>query len=179
MKNKFLILIGQAIVLLLCAAYIHHGFFVNINPDKQVTETFKMTECFLLSKKLTMRGHVIPQYRADFRVSYNVNNVQYTKWVSGNGLDTSFTHNNAEQENILSQYDNGMTYPCWYNPDDHGEVVFVLRKNWSDSYALMVPSVIFIIVGYYFSKNVITLFQHIKSKRARGRKHLPLKKRKK
>jgi hypothetical protein len=179
MKSRILSLILQGIILLLCAAYLHYGYFVNINPDKQVKETFKMTECFLLSKKLVSRGHLFTQYRAEFRVSYNVNNVQYTKWVSGNGLNDSFTQNNAEQENILSQYDNGMNYPCWYNPDDHEQVVLVLRKNWTDTYALMVPAVIFILTAYYFGKNLLSLYRAWRAKRPRRRKPSTPAKRKK
>lgn len=161
----------QGFVLFLSAAYIYQGYFKNIDPDKKVKETFKQADCFLLSKKLVTKGHVFTQYRADFRVSYNVNNVQYTKWVSGNGLDTSFSYDDTEQENLLARFDNGSTYPCWYHPDDHGQVVLVLRKNWTATYALMVPSVILIIFSYYFTKGIMQLFRKrkVKSKSQRSK----------
>jgi hypothetical protein len=164
MTSKKLILIAQCIILFICVAYIFEGYYVNINPDKKVKETFKQTDCFLLSKKLVTKGHVISQYRADFRVSYTVNNAQYTKWVSGNGLDSSFTYDNTEQENMLSRFENGATYPCWYNPEDHGQVVLVMRKNWTATYSLMVPSVIFIIIAYYFSKGIMRFYRTRKTK---------------
>jgi hypothetical protein len=142
-----------------CIASIRYGCYVNIDPDKKVRETFKLTDCFLLSKKLASKGHVFTQYRADFRVSYNVNNVQYTKWISGNGLDVYFTHDNQSQENILSRFDNGNTYPCWYNPEDHQQVVLVSRKNWTAIYSLIVPVIIFSVVSYFFGKGMIRAYR--------------------
>lgn len=143
----------------MCVAYADYVYFSNIKPDKLVKSTFKKTDCFLLSKKLTSKGHVLHQYRADFRVSYTVNNVQYTRWVSGNGLDDAFAHSPTEQEEALAQFADGGTYPCWYDPENHGLVVLVLRHNWTSTFPVMLPAVIFILTFYYFCKGVKRFFK--------------------
>lgn len=157
MRKSVFLLIGQLCVLLACLAYVFFTYSFNINPDKQVKQSFLHTDCFLLSKKLSSKGHILRQYRADFRVSYTVNNVQYTRWVSGNGLDNSFMHDATEQEEVLSQFDDGGSYPCWYNPTDPEEVVLVMRKNWTSTFPLMLPAVIFILAFYFFVKNILRM----------------------
>ncbi len=151
------LLIGQLIVLFICAGFINHVYTYNILPDKQAKENYIEDNCFIISKRLNTAGHVIHKYRADFLISYNVNGVQYNRWVSGNGLDISFSDNQGVQEDILSQFDVGGTYPCWYNPGNPQLSILVLRHNWLSTFPLMVPSVIGVIVLYYFLKNVFGL----------------------
>jgi hypothetical protein len=99
---------------------------------------------------------LLPKYRADFRVSYSVHGVQYNKWVSGNGLDYSYIHDKDTQEDILSQFQEGGSYPCWYNPDNTAQIVLVMRHSWSSTFPLMIPSAIAMLMLYYFFQ---TLFQ--------------------
>lgn len=161
--SRITLLIGQFIVLLMCLSYINYVYTGNILPDKQAKETFKQTSCFLVSKKLSNKGRFFHSYRSDFLVSYNVNGVQYSRWVSGNGLDISFAHNQIEQEDILSQFDVGGTYPCYYNPDNPQIAILVLRHTWMSTFPLMLPSVIFVIVLYYFFKNLFTVMGSVSS----------------
>ena len=154
--SQIALLIGQTILILLCIAYINYIYFTNIYPDKHVKENFEQTDCFVMSKRLASKGHLFPKYRADFRVSYNVGNAQYSKWVSGNGLDYSYTHSSSDEQAILDQFQEGTSYPCWYNPDNSAQVVLVLRHGWSSTFPLMIPSAIALLMLYYFLK---TLFQ--------------------
>jgi hypothetical protein len=163
--SRITLLVGQFIVLLVCLSYVHYVYTFNILPDKEAKEDYKESSCFLISKKLSMKGRFIQSYRADFLISYNVNGVQYNRWVSGNGLDISFSKDQAAQKNILSQFDVGGTYPCWFNPDNPSLAVLVLRYNWLSTFPLMIPFIIIVIVFYYFIKNLYTLTS----------KHLPLK----
>lgn len=152
--SQLALLIAQFIVILLSLFYIQHVYFVNVYPDKHVKENFGQTECFVASKQLTTKGHVIHRYRANFNINYTVNGVQYNKWVSGNGLDSAYTHNREVEEDILSQYTQGNSYPCWYNPDNAAQVVLVLRHSWMSTTPLIVPSLVAVLTFYFFLKNL-------------------------
>ena len=156
-RSRIALLIGQCIVLIMCIAYIEYIYTANILPDKEAKESYRQVDCVLISKQLSTRGHLIHTYRADFLVSYNVGGVQYNRWVSGNGLDASFTQNEQEQEDILSQYEIGGTYPCWYNPTNPQLSILVLRHNWLSTFPLLVPSVVATIMLYYILKNLFQI----------------------
>ncbi|TAK73085.1 MAG: hypothetical protein EPO11_09075 [Gammaproteobacteria bacterium] len=121
--------IGEVSIAILCIGYFTRFYLTNILPDKQV-DTFQPTECFLESKRLNTRYPAFHRYRADFLISYNVNGVQYTRWVSGNGLDRTFTRDKNAQEVLLSQFNIGSTYPCHYKPQDPQVAVLVKRHDW-------------------------------------------------
>lgn len=129
-------------------------------PDKEAKESFEQAQCFLISKKLSTKGHFFLRYRADFLISYNVNGVQYSRWVSGNGLNRGFVRNEIEQEEHLSQFEVGGTYPCWYSPDLPQRVILIFRNNWFSIFPFMLPATIFIFTFYYFIKKCINLFNH-------------------
>lgn len=154
---------GQIIALVLCLIYFQYLYKVNISLDKKAATFFQQTDCFIVSKKLNIKSRLIDGYRADFLISYNVNGVQYHHWISGNGLDVSFSLNQGAQEDILTRFDVGGTYPCWFNPEKPHIAFIVKRHNWLSALALIFPSLIGLITLFYFMKNVIELLR--KSKR--------------
>jgi hypothetical protein len=162
--NRIALMIGQLIIFLMCAGYIFHTYTSNIFPDKEAKESFKQNTCFIISKKLSTRGHFFHEYRADILITYNVSSVQYNRWVSGNGLDYSFAQNESSQEDVLSQFDVGGTYPCWYNPNNPQIAILVMRHNWLSTFPLMLPSVVAVIIFYYLMKNLFLLINAMKSK---------------
>jgi hypothetical protein len=155
--SRIALLIGQVIVLLACVTYIEFVYTTNILPDKEAKESYNEASCFVISKRLNAQGQFAENYRADFLISYNVNRVQYNHWVSGNGLDMKFTQNRTGQEKILSRFDVGGTYPCWFNPKNPEVSILVLRHNWLSTFPLMIPSVISLIIIYYLMKNLFEL----------------------
>lgn len=155
--SRVFLLMGQFFVLLFCFLYIDYVYLTNIRPDKLAKETFQETQCFVVNKKLSAKGHLTHKFRADFLISYNVNGVQYNRWVSGNGLDMSFSGNGTEQGDMLAQYEVGNTYPCWYSPDNPQIAVLVMRHSWTSMFPLLVPAVIGAILLYYFLKNLAQL----------------------
>jgi hypothetical protein len=167
--SRLILLLGQLIVLIACISYINYIYTSNINPDKRVKEVFREVNCFLVSKKLSTHGHLIHSYRADFLISYHVNEVQYNRWVSGNGLDASFTNSEGDQEDILSQYQVGGNYTCYYDPDNPQLAILVLRHNWLSTFPLIVPSVVTIIIFYYFFKNALSLAYMMRTRRKNPR----------
>lgn len=158
-RRQFAILVCQIVALILCVIYIEYVFLTNVVPDKAVQSSFKQTECFLISKRLLVERDLIRLYRADFYVSYNVQGMQFNRWASGNGLDTSFNSNQSEEENILNRYDIGGTYMCSYNPALPGQVVLVARHRWFAVFPLLIPMVLGVIAFYYFMKTLLRILR--------------------
>ena len=152
--NHITLLIGQLIVITVCVAYVRYNYTTHILSDKQARTAFKRTQCFLVSKKLSTKGHFVRQFRSDFLVNYNVSGIHYNRWVTSNGLDSSFSSEESGQEDILSQYDVGSTYSCYYNPRDPQQVLLVFRHDWLTTFPLMLPAAIMVITLYYFLRNL-------------------------
>lgn len=151
--KKIFKLLVQFLILLAAFIYIDYIYFSNILPDQHVRESFRETECLLLSKKLSTKGKIFRRARAEFLVSYHANGAQYNRWVSGNGLDMFYTMNIASQEQMLAEYQNGRKYPCWYNPDNAESAVLALRHSWFSLYFLLVPSLAGLIALILFLRN--------------------------
>ena len=73
----------------------------------------------------TISYHFTPHYRADFLISYGVQDVQYTRWVSGNGLDNELEITKDDLEtsliipNRMSDKDlECLSAECLINPSD-------------------------------------------------------------
>lgn len=153
-KRRLFLLLGQLFVLALCSSYIAYIYQSNILPDKTARASFEKTDCFLISKKLNDKSYIIDHFRAEFLISYNVNGVQYNHWVYGNGLDESFSQDPDNQRNILTRYDVGGTYPCWYDPSQPQIAFFVPRNNWYSIFPLLLPMIIVIFTLYFLAKNL-------------------------
>lgn len=169
-RNRIGLLIGQFIVLIICFGYIENFYLANILPDKYAKESFQQTDCFLISKKLTVHGHLVRRYRADFLVSYNVNGVQYNRWVSGNGLDPSFARQAIPQQDILSRFAVGKTYPCWYDPKNPELSLLIFRHDWISTFNLIAPAILTVIMLYYFLRTSFNLIKATSKKRRKKEK---------
>lgn len=156
--------IVQFIILLTCFAYSQYIYFSNIGPDQRASTFFQQTDCYLISKNLPETGRLVHRYRADFLISYAVNHMEYTTWVSGNGLDNSFL---SDRDFVYATFDGfivGNTYPCWYNPDQPKQIMLLPRENWSSTLPLSVPIMVGLIILYYFLRNIAILSGTVKSK---------------
>lgn len=158
------LLIGQFLALVLCISYIELTYFHHIVPDKYVEATFKPVDCVVMSKKLSVRGRFFHRYRAEFLINYNVESVQYTHWVFGNGLDPSFVSDEQAQEDRLAQYQIGQTYRCFYNPENPEVSLLVLRHNWRATFPLIIPALILLVIGYYFFANGLKILKSLRAK---------------
>lgn len=166
-RSRLVWLFAQLLILCVCITYIHHVYVTNILPDRMVGDVFKQTQCFIISKRLSSKGYLVHRYRADFLASYHTNDVQYNRWISGNGLDRGFTKNVAEQEDILSQFEVGGRYACWFNPEMPTQVMLLPRRQWQSAYPVIIPILICFIVLYFFIK---TLFYCVDQAMIRSRK---------
>lgn len=157
--RNLVLLIGQLIVIILCLGYIEFIYYSNILPDKTVSETYTETQCLVSDERISKHGEIVHEYRADFLIQYTANGITYNKWVSGNGLDTSFTTNRASQEDVLSGFTVGQNYSCWYNPEHPEIAVLVLRHSWTSTFPLFIPSVVLLIAVYFFWRNLLELIR--------------------
>lgn len=164
--RAILLLIGQILIVIVCAGYIEYTYLTEIVPDQVVSETYEVADCQVTDKSITVRNGIVNRYRADFQIHYTASNGQeYNTWVSGNGLDTSFANDRESQETMLQEFDVGEIYPCWYNPDSPELVVLMLRHSWSSTFPLFIPSIILLIVIYYLTRTAFFLVNDIIQKR--------------
>lgn len=152
--RQIALFMGQVIIFFLCLGYINFVYYETIAPDESVKDVFQPTTCTVMQKRLSEAGNLIRSYRADFLLSYSVNNNQYQGWVTGNGLDLSFTTNKNSQQDLFDQYSIGENYPCWFNPADPRMIVLVLRHNWMSTLPLLIPSIIAVIFFYYIMRSI-------------------------
>ena len=156
--RKIVMFAVQILILIACIWYIEFIYYANIYPDKLVKETFEQSNCTITDKNITTHGKVLHTWRVDFGVKYSAQGVLYQGVTSANGLDRSFTTDRQSQEDILTQYDVGQTYPCWFNPDVPSIVVLVVRHNWASTFPLFIPSVIALVMLYYIGRALFEFF---------------------
>lgn len=150
-------------ILLICIFYIKYEYDYHIYPDKLAHDTFQPIACEIIDKKLSLSDDSAPRYRADFLISYQVNDVQYNYWVSGNGFDRSFYRDKAKQDSILNTYQIGKNYSCFVDPKDPQIAILNLRYNWFSTIPLIIPVVIGLIALVFLIKNIFLFFSHLKS----------------
>jgi hypothetical protein len=107
-----------------------------------------------MNKKISTKGKFPRKYRADFLVSYQADGVQYTRWVSANGLDRGFSRHVAAQDQALTLFNDGKSYPCWYNPENPEMIMLVQREFWSYFSPVILPALAGIVAGILFIKNI-------------------------
>lgn len=163
--HRVLILLGQFLVLVFCFIYLDFVYLTNIRPDQLAKETFLQTNCFIMSKKLSTKGKFVRRYRADFLINYHANGVQYNRWVSGNGLDMSYSMNSSAEEQMLTNYDNGGNYTCWYNPGNAEMAVLVMRRNWLPVVSLIIPLLAGIVMVLSITRTGLALLRRKDEKR--------------
>ncbi|VVC75118.1 hypothetical protein AQUSIP_03940 [Aquicella siphonis] len=154
---RFFLSLLFAAIMTICIVLLEQGYDNNIYPDKTINENFRKTTALIISKQLTRSEDYPRQYRADFLISYKVNDVQYQRWVSDNGLDRSFDLDRRAQEARLLRYRIGQSYPCWYPPENPESAVLAHRHDWMAVLPMMIPAVTGVLVFYYFLKNFFWL----------------------
>src|SRR3990167_6442735 len=163
-------LLAQFFILLCLFIYLDYVYLTNMRSDIWAKENFQRTECFVMSKKLSTKGKFYRRFRADFLINYHANGVQYNRWVSGNGLDMTYTGKNASQEKLLSNYENGTNYSCWYDPDNAERVMLVQRSSWFSLHGFILPALAALVTAYYFFRSAWKLAVIMRGKR-QGKKN--------
>lgn len=169
-RIQLALILGLFMVIAGCFFYIYYLYQHIILPEQIAKNTYENTICLIINKKLASKGIVIRQYRADFLVSYSVGGVLYKRWVSGNGLDTSYSQNQAELEDLLSQYEVGGTYRCWYDPVTPTTVLLVFRHNWISLFYLIGIPTIVSLLSLYLLINILFRSNRSKAKSEKRRR---------
>lgn len=154
--NRIVFLLGQILVILACIVYIDFIYITNIIPDRRVRSTFVETNCTLISKILNTHGGIVQGYRADFFLSYKTaDGRDFKRWAYGNGLDDTFAETSGRSSAILSQYEVGGEYPCYYDPTNPEQVVLVLREKWLSIIPVVIPASIMLVMLYLLIRSIL------------------------
>lgn len=155
---RVLIMLAQFGALLGCLIYLDYVYLTNVRPDQLAKKHFAATECFIMTKKLSTKGNFLRRYRADFLVNYETKGAVYHRWVSGDGLNQAYTRRSESQTQLLSHYDDGHNYVCWYNPDNPEEVLLVPRQIKSFLLAMILPTLMSVVaLGFFLHSGWVVL----------------------
>ena len=152
-------MVAEFVMLLCSLIYLDYIYLVNVRPDQLAAVNFVQTECFIMSKKLSTKGKILRRYRADFLINYQAKGAQYTLWVSGNGLDKSYSRGSDSQEKILAEFKDGSNHPCWYNPDNPEKAYLLERSYWSYFTPFLWPVMIMLVMLALFIKHAWRTFR--------------------
>lgn len=164
-QDRYILVIGLFLIVLCSFIYIDYTYFRLIHPDLLAKSTFKETECFVMSKKLSTKTGLWKTYRADVLVSYSVEGVQYNKWVATNGLDKTFTRDDTGEVSKLARYQVGGRLPCFYRPDSPGTVLVAFRDTWSLVSPVILPGVLGVLALLLFIKSSWRIIKKAKQKK--------------
>jgi hypothetical protein len=153
--SRIALLVLQVVIMLLCAGYIEYVYYTDIYPERQVKRVFTQTDCTIINKRMSEKSTVIPKFRADFLISYNVNSVQYNRWVSGSGLEMLYTSDKSSQDKLLERFEIGGTYSCWFNPMLPQVSVLVVKSGWGPALPLFIPLAIALLALYFFLRTAL------------------------
>jgi hypothetical protein len=158
-RRSILLLIGQIALLALSIFFIFYFYENYIAPDKAVAEDFVITQCRVVDKGVAQSGGAYRRYRAQFRLSYSTRMGEIEGVASANGIDFSYSTDEASQQAYLDEFEIGSVYPCWYNPQNTTQVVLVLRHSWYSTLPLAFPAIIALISFFYMIKTIIDLIE--------------------
>jgi hypothetical protein len=114
--STILVVLGLGFLLVAYVSYLR--------PEARVNRDFVETTCTIVAKQLVVlqdRNGVV--YRPEFQIRYRAGDDWYeTRTYNITGEST---RDRAQKEDILSRFDLGQTYPCWYDPQDPRVAVLV------------------------------------------------------
>lgn len=121
------------IFLLIGVIFTSVGYFLILRPELEVGRRFVEGRCEILgrqiieeekrsksSRKSRSRSRRM-HYRPEFHIRYEVagRELEARTWRIVQSSSTS----KSSQEKVLSRFEVGQTYPCWYDPADPARVV--------------------------------------------------------
>jgi hypothetical protein len=113
-----------AVLVAIGIAFIAVAYVAYLRPEFRVNQQFRQTTCVILGKQLIMlqdRNGTV--YRPEFQIRYRAGNKYYE--TSTYNITGESTSGRAHKEEILSRYEMGQTYPCWYDPANPQVAVLV------------------------------------------------------
>lgn len=114
--SMVLIGVGLALVLFAYVAYL--------GPESRVYREFQETTCTIVDKRLiALQDRNGTVYRPEFHIRFQVAGQTYD--VLTYNITGETTSGRAQKEEILSRYEVGRNYPCWYDPADPQQAVLV------------------------------------------------------
>jgi Protein of unknown function (DUF3592) len=114
-------------------------------PVWRANTRFEETVCTVQSRRLVETADPDEtRYRPEFEIKYRVDSQEYiTRAYDICKVGSSYRDS---QKELLSRFDVGGFYPCWYNPDDPNQVVLVREKGLF-ALLMVLGSLPFILIG--------------------------------
>lgn len=114
-------------------------------PDWRAKHKFVETTCEILERRVVEEGQPASlRYRPEFHIRYEVGGHTYQVWTYE--LPRLSTTDLPASEALISQFEVGRRYPCWYDPFDPAQAVLVREYNLFAWLLLLLPAS-FIVLG--------------------------------
>jgi hypothetical protein len=126
-------------------AFVLVAIVVYLRPEYRVNNEFAVTTCTILNKQLMMvqdRNGTV--YRPEFHIRYWVDNKPYEAHTYN--ITGESTSGRADKEQILSRFEVGQSYPCWYDPH-HPQTVVLVRGYSFFGFMMVAFGVLLILIG--------------------------------
>jgi hypothetical protein len=107
---------------------------------------FRQTTCEVIQTRLGEQLHLNKPstYRPEILIQYSVDGEVYRRWAY-DSVEAYSPDREAEEE-ILAQYTDGQSCPCWYNPADPGQAIVKRGSTWGFWLTVLVLAS-FILIG--------------------------------
>lgn len=139
-----------AFLLLGCVSGAMFFSFLAI-PQWRVNNEFVKSTCVVLEKRINETADDDgPQYRPEFRIRYEIDDVTYLAWTYDIHMSHSGSRENAQQ--ILARFavtedlKDPINYYCWYDPTSPEKAVLVRGTSWWLWLVFIVPAS-FVLIG--------------------------------
>ncbi|HTN74884.1 MAG TPA: DUF3592 domain-containing protein [Pirellulaceae bacterium] len=139
---------GPTLPMLLVAlglAFVLVAYVTYLRPEMRVNREFIATDCEILDKRLMVtqdRNGTV--YRPEFDIRYEVAGEVHE--ASTYDITSASTSGRANKEDILSRFDVGSRYTCWYDPLNP-RVVVLVRGYSAFGFALVAFGGLLLIIG--------------------------------
>ncbi len=141
-----------------------------IKPMMRAMFEYKPTTCTVMDNKIlqSYSGRTT-SYDANFLLSYQVANQNYSHWARG--VSDSYSLK-LLSEDALARYKIGKVYPCWYDPNEPETVVLKRPFDFSQGILLngmdILYSVFFPVLVFIWLRILFRLVQWLKGEKTRA-----------
>lgn len=125
-------------------------YFTVVVPQWQANTEFVAHRCTVLDKRIGEKeSDEGTLYRPEIQVEYTINEERFVVWTYDIWTfdpTGGYSSGKEEKEKILAGFHKGVTYPCWYDPEDSSRVVLVRNSRWWLGVLFILP-IAFILIG--------------------------------
>lgn len=115
-------------------------------PEVAANRRFVQNTCRVVDKKVDVRvADEIRSYRPRIEIEYTVDGQAYRTWTYR--ITQSYSADISYPRQVISRYEVGEEYPCWYDPLDPSRAVLELQYTKFVWLMLLLPSILMALGG--------------------------------